>query len=1362
MTWAVHISCDGRSGTGSAISPRLVLTSDHVVKQHHRVAVQQVDGKRLTFEVVDRDPELDVALLAPTEPGSEIASTTVLVPRCVWRGVQPSQAVVELCTDEHDTPRSVVVDLSRAAPDARRVHFRVPEHRQGIQPGSSGGPVVEHGQATPRLIGIVRARDNTSLDAFDRAGAGWFVPIDRIASRFDSVAGLVESPIERGSDWDLHWQPRSRGVATIDDKGFFFEGRRNAYERMCEHLAGETGLAVVTGGRGHGKSAVLARAVALSCGRYLTLLGDRADAAIAGYRCPTPPVRAAVLARDKAPRAVAMELARQLGHTSTTTQELLSAERARPSGPIVVDGVDQSREPIALIRELLVPLARSNPVVIAAMARHVHLDVPSNCEWIDLDTTYSDEPIAKYVTRRLHAEGGYSLFAAATVAAEVAKRADRNFLVAELAARTLADREPIDVSQRDWREKLPRDEAEAFGDYLRQFGAERTRVIALLHPLAHARGGGLTLEPPDAWLGIANALRPDEQSPFTVEELRSACASNIGDYLIGSGERSAPRRLYHDGLAVAIRTLSARERLLTRDIAAVERRMREDARVVLRALEALLPPDRGDPVEAFAALDPYLLSHFPTHLADDGQADVLLDWPGLLLTADQESVRGALVRNAVGGHRENEAARVAVVHALAVDRGDAIQRAAALCAALRRQGEKRRVLAIRQALSGRSSEAARLAGRSSRVQRLPYELVSAPPLPPVLATIPNAHDGPVRALRMTSHDGAPLVLSAGDDGSLRSWRLDGRAGSLTRVDAHRTPIKALGVAEHGGQPLVLSGSDDGTLGSWCLDGQPGPLTRPSAHRSQIRALAVADHGGRPLVLSGSNDGTLRSWRLDGQAGPLVLEDAHRGAILALIVVEHDGAQVVVTAGLDGAIRSWGLDGRPGPLMNDHAHSGLILAMSAAEYEGRPLVLTAGDDRVLRSWHLSGRDGPLVRPNAHAAPILALDVVVHDGEPLVLSGGADGALRSWRLDGRRGPLTYEHAHTDWIISLLVGESDDTPFVLTGGDDGTLRIWQVVHPDPAAHAHAHAHDGPLRALAVVEHEEAPLVISAGIGGAVLSWRLDGEPGPLAHEHAHADWIAALMVLERSGGPLVLSAGASGAIRSWWPDGRAGPFALNDPEVGWIIALAVVEHGGGPVVIGGGGGLWLCSWALDEGRGMRRFARAGPIRALQVVEHGHDKLVVSAGADGALRSWRPDGGEGPFALRDAHDGPIAALAVIRSDRAPLVLSGGADGALRSWYLDGRAGPLQRPEAHRGPLMALATTEHHGSPLVLSAGADGALRSWLLDGKAGPLACEHPHDGPIRAVAVVDHCDERLVLTGGQDRAILAYALLIENGAE
>ncbi|MEJ7785993.1 MAG: hypothetical protein WKF96_14400 [Solirubrobacteraceae bacterium] len=330
-------------------------------------------------------------------------------------------------------------------------------------------------------------------------------------------------------------------------------------------------------------------------------------------------------------------------------------------------------------------------------------------------------------------------------------------------------------------------------------------------------------------------------------------------------------------------------------------------------------------------------------------------------------------------------------------------------------------------------------------------------------SVQDALTGGIRALAVVEQGGAPMIITAGEDGALRSWHLDGTPGELQREHAHGSWITAL-----------------------------GGLQRKHAYSSRITALAIVEHADAPLIISAGQDGHLRSWRLDGSPGEFAVDDEHRSPILALAVIEQDGAPMIITAGEDGALRSWHLDGTPGELQREHAHGSRITALAIVEHTDAPLIISAGQDGQPRSWRLDGSPGEFAVDDAHRGPILALAVVEHDGVPMIITAGVqlragvEGALRSWRLDGSPGQLVVDGSVTGGIRALAVLEHDGAPLIITAGGDATLRSWRL-DGSRGELAVDRAHPGMILALAVVEHGNAPLIVSAGRDGGLRSWRV-----------------------------------------------------------------------------------------------------------------------------------------------------------------------------------------------------------------------------------------------------------------------------------
>lgn len=263
-----------------------------------------------------------------------------------------------------------------------------------------------------------------------------------------------------------------------------------------------------------------------------------------------------MFARGLASAEVAARIAQQLGYGEITAEQLVArcgedAEAGRAPS-VVVDAVDESSHPRALLSEVIVPLADAGArVAVGALRKRVGALPGRRLAWIDLDGEYADESIRPYVAQRLSA-AGYANAAAQAIGADVAARARRNFLYAELVARVLADRDrpPIDTSAKGWRDQIPTDVSDAFWEYLDRLGDDPEHVLDMLHPLARARGDGLTANPPDLWVAAARALRPHAPRSFDAEQLR-AIAAGADDYLVLSADSGA-LRLYHEGLADTI------------------------------------------------------------------------------------------------------------------------------------------------------------------------------------------------------------------------------------------------------------------------------------------------------------------------------------------------------------------------------------------------------------------------------------------------------------------------------------------------------------------------------------------------------------------------------------------------------------------------------------------------------------------------------------------------------------------------------------------------------------------------------------------------------------------------------------------
>jgi len=162
------------TGTGViANADGVILTALHVVSDGGAIKVTFADGTEAAAEVLDSDPAIDIAALAPSAlPG-------VVVPATLGSSGRMSvgDSVVAIGNQlglTFSATAGVVSGLERVATGTNGVRLNgLIQFDAAVNPGSSGGPLVN---ARGETIGIVVALANPT-DAGTFVGIGFAVPI---------------------------------------------------------------------------------------------------------------------------------------------------------------------------------------------------------------------------------------------------------------------------------------------------------------------------------------------------------------------------------------------------------------------------------------------------------------------------------------------------------------------------------------------------------------------------------------------------------------------------------------------------------------------------------------------------------------------------------------------------------------------------------------------------------------------------------------------------------------------------------------------------------------------------------------------------------------------------------------------------------------------------------------------------------------------------------------------------------------------------------------------------------------------------------------------------------------------------------
>ena len=388
----------------------------------------------------------------------------------------------------------------------------------GTFPGHSGGPVID--AAGHALAGILV--EGAERGRFDR-----FVPVTLIARVWPRLPRPWLMAGAEPGEARSHFTRRARGQRSAARGGDLFRGRHVALDRIRGWLtAGEPPgqPLVITGQPGAGKSAVLARAAlsveaehggpglafharAATIGDFLTALAD-----LTGMDTP----------------ASADELVTSLADLP-----------GQPPVPVVLDALDEAasdrdrRQITEALAELAVlpglrvavatrPLAVGNPFAPGGLLPALGVTARDDHNLIDLDSdTYFDlEGLRQFAAALLAQDGmdrpgppgaAWTQYRARhavcdRLAAVIAERAGRNFLVAAMAAVPLSTaRAMTDPAAKGFDPAgIPSGVGEALSKYLDRLPDQRReRDRGLLTALAYARGAGLD-DP--AWLAFAAAL----------------------------------------------------------------------------------------------------------------------------------------------------------------------------------------------------------------------------------------------------------------------------------------------------------------------------------------------------------------------------------------------------------------------------------------------------------------------------------------------------------------------------------------------------------------------------------------------------------------------------------------------------------------------------------------------------------------------------------------------------------------------------------------------------------------------------------------------------------------------------------------
>ncbi|MEU7587173.1 trypsin-like peptidase domain-containing protein [Micromonospora sp. NPDC049230] len=1110
-----------------------------------------------------------------------------------------------------------------------------------------------------------------------RALSAW-----RIGDADDTALSAWGWTLSTDGEAGRHWLPRARGVAVDTEGGARFRGRTTALRHVVDWIDRPTPVTrplIVTGSPGVGKSAVLGRIVTTADPQIRAdLPGD--DVAV---RATPDSVSCAVHAKGKTAVEVATEIARAVAvDLPSTPADLVPAVRERLERrpvrfTLVIDALDEAADPDharQVIDDILRPLARDCGrygvrVVIGTRRSDDRGDLIAcfgdDAELIDLDTPefFAESDLVNYAQatlRLLGAERPANPYAdpdaAAPLAQRIAALAKGNFLVAGLVARAhaLRDSELVDPATVSFTATV----AHALDAYLAGLPtAGSTSARLTLTALAYAETPGLPLS---LWHAAVTALG----GTVSEAELGGFARTSAANFLVETGGGAQPAyRLFHQALNDAL--------LADRDARALRR---DDQRRLVSAWADLAG------ATGWGAAPDYLLRSLPQHAARAGLIERLL--------ADEDYLRHAYLDRLLTVVDAEQApmaptararARLLQCTPLAVS-ADPAERAALFSVVDRLYGLD----------SGIAADAA------------PYRARWAHTPPRQERSVLDGHSQAVYDVAAIEIDNRRLLVSVGDDGTVRLW--DPLTNQAEQVfTCHDDTIRSACAVRIGtGEVLIATASHDGTVGLW--DPRTGHRRHElRGHHDWVRNVCAIPLPDGDLLASAGDDRTVRVW--DPVTGAQRYQlTGHTGWVTAVTYVPA-GRHLLASTGYDGAVRIWDLTADGRPTLTLTGHLGWVTTLCAVRAPGGTLLASAGYDGTVRLWNpLTGEP---VRVLDTGGPITDLCTVDVEGGCLLVSTGEDGLIRLWEVSTWTSRPSLR-GHAAWIRAVCELRTAKNRMLATAGDDGTVRLW-----DPAG----------------------------------------GQPDTVADQDRFGSVSAVCQV--PGGGPAVVAAGGSdGQVRFW--DSRTGERLLEfKTEGGAVNAMCTAGDEDESFVLTAGDTNLIETWDSRDGSQVREMAgHYAPVAAVCPIVVNGEALIASAGDDQVIRIWDPyTGAVRRVLLGHVTRAWVTALATVNWSGFEALASADKSGTVMLWA--GGETPLWTQQGHQDSVNALCGVTVAGRPALVSASADHAIRMWDAE-RGQPVRWFTGHRGPVTGLSMVEVGGRSLLASTSRDRTVRIWELM------
>jgi WD40 repeat protein len=332
-------------------------------------------------------------------------------------------------------------------------------------------------------------------------------------------------------------------------------------------------------------------------------------------------------------------------------------------------------------------------------------------------------------------------------------------------------------------------------------------------------------------------------------------------------------------------------------------------------------------------------------------------------------------------------------------------------------------------------------------------VVVEPTRPESPAVVLRGHREAVTAVAV-SRGAQPLVVSAGEDRTVRIWELRREKGKSEkdlwvgvekwRLD-HPAVVRSLACTGQGAaKRYCLTGSADGVAQLWdlaALDATSRPDELKDAHRGPIHATAFSADGN--WCATGGDDRAICIWKTGTHELADRIASAHKGAVTSLAFA---GNGMLVSAGRDNRMVVWSIEGGRAKFDRDIEQRSGSVEQLGVNHDGTQVLFDQGSQlRILnlKDWTARG----VVRNPSAAVNFTTFALLSPDGKAVLTAGSADNRLQLWNnpVDRDISPRgrAREVRHYIWNEgpSTCAAFDPKGEFIVSGTRDRQVLVWDV---------------------------------------------------------------------------------------------------------------------------------------------------------------------------------------------------------------------------------------------------------------------------------------------------------------------------------